>query len=222
MCGRYTMHHTTDQLAMRFGVQQVASAATERYNIAPTQPVPVVIETPETRVLDAYRWGLIPSWADDPAIGNKLINARAETLAEKPSFKSALVKRRCLIPSDGFYEWQKLADNSKQPMYIQLSDKDLFAFAGLWEEWKQPDGTPLRTCTIITVGPNEVMAPIHNRMPAILRPGDEALWLDPSQKSVPDLLSLLKTYPADRIEAIPVSKRVNTPTIDDPTLLSPL
>ena len=222
MCGRYTLHHSSDQIAMRFGVQQVHAEPAERYNIAPTQSVAVVLETPDSRVMDAFQWGLIPAWAKEPGISNKLINARAETLAEKPSFKQALVKRRCIIPGDGFYEWKKLDEKNKQPMHIRRADGDVFAFAGLWEEWKQADGTPLRTCTIITTGPNEVMEPIHNRMPAILRPEDESNWLDLTLNHVPDLLAFLKPYPAEWMEAFPVAKRVNTPMVDDPTLLNSL
>ncbi|SRR5579884_287706 len=219
MCGRYSLHHSPDQIAMRFGVQEMLVSPAERYNIAPTQPVAVVVQQEGQRLLEAYQWGLIPAWAKDPGIGNKLINARAETLAEKPAFKQALVRRRCLIPSDGFYEWKK-EEKARQPMYIRRKDEALFAFAGLWEEWRQEDGAPLRTCTIITVPPNELLAPIHDRMPAILRPEDEALWLDTSRKNVPDLLAALQPYPAEAMEAYPVSRRVNTPLVDDPALLN--
>jgi putative SOS response-associated peptidase YedK len=221
MCGRFTLHHSPAQIAMRFGVQQVAAEPTERYNIAPTQSVAVITETEGERTLDAYRWGLIPAWAKDPGIANKLINARAETLAEKPSFRNALKRRRCLIPGDGFYEWKK-EGNARQPMHIRRKDGELFAFAGLWEEWRQEDGTPLRTCTIITVAPNDVTAPIHDRMPAILEPDEEAAWLDTAENSAPDLLSLLHPYPADWMEAYPVSRRVNAPAYDDPALLNSL
>ncbi len=221
MCGRYTLHHTPQQVEMRFDVQQVLAVPQERYNIAPSQPIPVVLEPSGSRMLDAFRWGLIPSWAKDAAIGNKLINARAETLAEKPSFRNALSRRRCLIPGDGFYEWKKEADK-RQPMHIRRQDGELFAFAGLWEEWRQADGTPLRTCTIITVAPNALMADIHDRMPAMLRPDAEAQWLDMSQRNVPDLLGLLQPYEAAWMTAFPVSRRVNTPTSDDPACLEPV
>jgi putative SOS response-associated peptidase YedK len=222
MCGRYTLHHTTDQITMRFEVQEVAAAPAERFNIAPTQPVAVITQQADgRRLLDAFQWGLIPSWAKEPGIGNKLINARAETLAEKPSFKNALKRRRCLIPADGFYEWKK-EGTARQPMHIRRNDGDLFAFAGLWEEWKQEDGTPLRTCTIITVGPNELMRSIHDRMPALLEPEAEAAWLDLSRQDPSSLLDLLKPYPAEAMEAYAVSKRVNAPVIDDPSLLNSL
>jgi putative SOS response-associated peptidase YedK len=221
MCGRYTLHHSPDQVALRFHVEELLAAPTERYNIAPTQPVAVVVQHDAVRTLDAYRWGLIPAWAKDPDIGSRLINARAETLAEKPAFKQALVKRRCILPADGFYEWQKLP-SGRQPYRLHRKDDALFGFAGLWEEWKQADGTPLRTCTIITVAPNEVAAQVHDRMPAILRPEDEALWLDPSVKEVSDLLHVLNPYPSEAMEAYAVSKRVNAPMTDDPALLFPV
>jgi len=219
MCGRFTMHHTREQVALRFDLQTVEAAPQERFNIAPTQPVAVVREQNDERVLDALQWGLIPAWAKEPGIGNKLINARAETLAEKPSFRQALKKRRCLIPADGFYEWKK-EGMARQPMHIRRTDSDLFTFAGLWEEWKAEDGRPLRTCTIITVAPNEVPLPIHDRMPAILRPEDEAAWLTETDTGL--LLSLLRPYPAEQMEAFAVSKKVNVPTIDDPALLNSL
>lgn len=221
MCGRYTLHHAPQQIALRFGVEEVLAEAQERYNIAPSQSIPVVVAEKEVRALNAYKWGLIPFWAKDPAIGNKLINARAETLAEKPSFKNALVRRRCLIPSDGFYEWKKEND-TRQPMYIRRRDGDLFAFAGLWEEWKGPDGVPLRTCSIITVAPNELMADIHDRMPAMLRPEWEADWLNPSNTAVPDLLALLQPYSPADMEAYAVSKRVNAPVNDGPACIESL
>ena len=177
-----------------------------------------------TRHLQAFHWGLIPSWAKDAAIGNKMINARTETLAEKPSFRAALTRRRCLIPADGFYEWQAAPDGKKAgrtPMHIRLKDDGLFAFAGLWEEWRAPDGSPLRSCTIITTTPNAVAAPIHDRMPAILRPEDESLWLDHSQTNASDLLSLLAPYPSEAMEAYAVSRQVNAPTVDDPACIAP-
>jgi len=216
MCGRYSQHHTTNDLVDRFAVQLVLEPVTERYNVAPSQPVPV-ITAQGARCLDAYRWGLVPSWAKDP--GSGIINARAETLAEKPSFKAALARRRCLIPADGFFEWKK-EENGRQPMHIRLKDGDLFAFAGLWEVWESPEGTPLHTCAIVTVAPNDVLVPIHNRMPAILRPEDEAAWLDPAIKGV-EALELLRSYPAERMEAYPVSRRVNAPVVDDAACILP-
>jgi putative SOS response-associated peptidase YedK len=221
MCGRYTLHHSPRQVEMRFGITQARSIPTERYNIAPTQSVPVIVEGDGARFLDSMQWGLIPSWAKEPGIGNKMINARAETLPEKPSFKVALSRRRCLIPADGFYEW-KTEGSARQPMHIRRIDGELFAFAGLWEEWKQPDGTPLRTCTIITTTPNELMEPIHNRMPAILLPEDEGTWLDAALKQPGDVIGLLHPYPAELMEAYLVDRQVNVPGVEDPALLNSL
>jgi putative SOS response-associated peptidase YedK len=204
-----------------------------RYNIAPTQPVAAVTLDGSSnnvgRRLEALHWGLIPFWAKDLTIGNKMINARAETLAEKPAFKNALVRRRCLIPADGFYEWKK-EGRGRQPFYIRQragSSGDLFAFAGLWEEWRDPaaskDAPPLRSCTIITVAPNALMASIHDRMPAILRPNDEAAWLDTQGVRDPrDILALLAPYEDDALETYPVSKLVNAPANDDPECIEPL
>ena len=226
MCGRFTLHHTVEELEERFAAELAAGSVGEteaRYNVAPTQDVLVVTQN-GVRHLQAYHWGLIPSWAKDTAIGNKMINARAETLAEKPAFRTALARRRCLIPADGFYEWQDAPTGvkaPKTPMHIRMKDGGLFAFAGLWDEWHAPDGSPLRSCTIITTSPNAVAAPIHDRMPVILRPEDEALWLDRSVTTATDLLSLLAPYPAEAMEAYAVSRQVNAPTVDDPALIVP-
>lgn len=222
MCGRFTLHHDTEAVAERFQVQETLVAPPPRYNIAPTQPVAVVIQSDGTRRLDGFRWGLVPFWAKDDTIGNRLINARAETLREKPSFKHAIERRRCLIPADGFYEWKRLSDRRKEPMHIRRADGDLFAFAGLWEEWKDPEsGQPLRTCTIITVPPNPLLSTIHDRMPAMLRPEDEALWLDTPGVAKEEALLLLQPYPDMAMEAYPVSRAVNTPAVDDPICIEP-
>ncbi len=221
MCGRYTMHHSPQQVEMRFGVTEARATPTERYNIAPTQAVPIVVEGEGARFLDTMQWGLIPSWAKEPGIGNKMINARAETIMEKPSFKVPLSRRRCILPADGFYEW-KTDGKVRQPMHIRRKDGDLFGFAGLWEEWKQPDGTPLRTCTIITTEPNALTADIHNRMPVMLLPEHEAAWLDVQHHKATDVLDFLRPYPADLMEAYRVDKRVNIPTVEDPALLNSL
>ena len=225
MCGRFTLYHSAEEVAARFEVRETpdneARHSEARYNVAPTQEILVVTQI-GTRHLDEYHWGLIPSWAKDPAIGSKMINARAETLAEKPSFRTALSCRRCLIPADGFYEWQAAPEGSKvkTPMFLHRRDGGLFAFAGLWDEWHAPDGSPLRSCTIITTEPNAVAAPIHNRMPVIFRPEDEALWLDKSVTDGRDLTPLLVPSPAADMEAYPVSRRVNVPTEDDPELVA--
>ncbi len=231
MCGRYTLYHDLEEIEERFAAQLVPHLVAEtgpRYNIAPTQTVLTVTQARDgARLLDGFHWGLVPSWAKDPGIGAKMINARAETLAEKPSFRTALSRRRCLLPADGFYEWQDAmpAEGTskkppKTPMHLHLKECDLFAFAGLWDEWHAPDGSPLRSCTIITTSPNAVAAPIHNRMPVILTPEDEALWLDPTVTDTASLLSLLLPYPAALMDAYAVSRAVNTPTVDDAGLIA--
>jgi putative SOS response-associated peptidase YedK len=220
MCGRFTRHHKPEEIAERFDVETIEEAAVPRYNIAPSQMVPVIRRV-DGREMIACKWGLIPYWSKDPKIGNKMINAKGETLAEKASFKTAFAKRRCLIPADGFYEWTRNEKDQKQPIYYKLRNNQLFAFAGLWEVWRTPDGEKLRTFTIITVEPNELLASIHNRMPAILRPEDEALWLDPNISET-GLVPLLKPYPAVEMESYPVSTAVNSPKLDDPSFVIPI
>jgi putative SOS response-associated peptidase YedK len=220
MCGRYTLRHQPGEIADRFGVDPIIELAPPRFNIAPSQIVPVIRQA-EGREMVGCKWGLIPFWAKDPAIGNKLINAKAETLAEKPSFKNALAKRRCLIPADGFYEWQKKGKAPSQPLYIRRQDGGLFAFAGLWEEWKAPDGKRIQSFTIITTEPNELIAQFHHRMAVILKPEEEAFWLDMKNKPA-DLLPLLRPYDGDDMEAFPVSRAVNSPSVDNASLIEPL
>lgn len=223
MCGRFTQHHESMEIETRFGAQAVLFDPGPRYNIAPSQPLTVVVTeaSSRNRVVDGFQWGLVPFWAKDPAIGNKMINARAETVAEKPSFKNALKQRRCILPADGFYEWDK-AGGTRQPYHFRRADGALFGFAGLWEEWKRPEGgPPLLSCTIITTEANETVGRIHDRMPVILQsPDDEALWLDPDVRDVQDVLPLLAPYPDREMEAFAVSRRINTPVIDDPELLA--
>jgi putative SOS response-associated peptidase YedK len=161
MCGRYTLHHAPTAIQERFDVEAISDLAPPRFNVAPSQIAPVTRQTDGHETVGS-KWGLVPSWAKDPAIGNKMINARSETLASKPSFKNALAKRRCLIPAEGFYEWLKA---KKKPFYFRLRDRGLFALAGLWEEWIEPgSGEPLQTCTIITVEPNKLVAQVHQRL----------------------------------------------------------
>jgi putative SOS response-associated peptidase YedK len=196
-----------------------------RYNIAPSQPV-AVVPNDGKNTLDFYVWGLVPFWAKDPQIGNRMINARAETLAEKPSFKTAFRRRRCLVLADGFYEWQRkpIASSSrstgaKTPMYIKMTSGEPFAFAGLWETWNAPDGSRLISCNIITTEPNELVSQIHNRMPVILPTDAYQTWLDPHERAPSELSPLLKPYPADQMVSYPVSKQVNNPTNDLPTCI---
>ncbi|HEX9029364.1 MAG TPA: SOS response-associated peptidase, partial [Anaerolineales bacterium] len=172
--------------------------------------------------LDYFVWGLIPSWAKDPSIGSRLINARADTLAEKPSFRSAYRRRRCLIPATGFYEWKaNPGSKTKTPMYITLASGKPFAFAGLWENWHSPDGSQVLSCTIITTEPNELMAGIHNRMPVILPEEAYAVWLDANDRGPDELNPLLKPFPAEQMAAYPVSRQVNSPQVDSPELILP-
>lgn len=227
MCGRFTQHHDTKTLALRFDVQDTVAEAEPRYNVAPTQGVVVVVTeaTTHQRILDSFSWGLVPSWARDTSIGNKMINARAETLTEKPAFRTPLRQRRCLIPADGFYEWDKLGSDGKvkQPYHFRRRDGDIFGFAGLWEQWQSPDGSSLLTCTVITTEANQVVSPYHDRMPVILQNKDaEALWLDDQVKDPDRLLPLLVSYPDEWMEAVPVSRRVNSPKADDAELLTPV
>ncbi len=217
MCGRYTLTIDIKTVAEKFGVP--ASLDTSpRYNIAPTQEVVSVMRNGASH-LARLRWGLIPSWAKDESIGSRMINARAETLTEKPSFKGLLRSKRCLIVADGFYEW-KQENGSKIPMYMTLKSGEPFAFAGLWDLWKSPDGEHIRSCTIITTEPNDLVAPIHNRMPAILLPGVYADWLDPDMRDEQALSHWLAPYPAEEMTARPVSRLVNDPKRDSPELIA--
>lgn len=220
MCGRFTQRHKPEEVIERFEVGEDDLISQPRYNIAPSQTLATVRQG-DGRQLFACRWGLIPFWAKDPAIGNRMINARAETLAEKPSFRRAFAARRCLIPADGFYEWRKQGKGASRPFYIRLRDDGLFGFAGLWEEWKSPDGEVVTTCAIITVEPNELMAGIHNRMPAILKPEHEAAWLDRSN-DIPAVSNLLQPYPSELMEAYEISRAVNNPRFDDPACIEPV
>lgn len=217
MCGRYTLITDMNKIAEHFGVEPIP-AATPRYNIAPTQDIVAILKNGDAH-LSTLRWGLIPAWAKDESIGSRMINARAETLAEKPSFKSLLRGKRCMIVADGFYEW-KAEGKSKVPMYISLQDNQPFAFAGLWDLWKAPDGRQIQSCTIITTEPNELMASIHNRMPAILRPGAYEDWLNPQLRDEHVLTHWLQPYPADLMKARPVSRLVNNPKNDSAELLA--
>lgn len=210
MCGRYSLVFEFDVLEGRFRlVGGIQLPLLPRYNIAPTQKVLVITNDGTANHPETMRWGLIPSWAKDPSIGSRLINARAETVAEKPSFRTALRRRRCLIPADGFYEWRK-EGSRRIPMRITLKSGEPFAFAGLWESWKNPEGQWVKSCTIITTEPNEVMAPIHNRMPVILLPDVESLWVDPKAEDLTTLVGLLAPYPAEDMEAYQVSTAVNS------------
>ena len=221
MCGRFTLTTDLQEVAERFSVPPPATADFQpRFNIAPSQSV-IVIGDGGQRLLQSMQWGLIPHWAKDPAIGNRMINARAETLAEKPSFCEALKKRRCLIPADGFYEWQKVG-KVRQPMRIALKSRAPFGLAGLWDRWVSPENKEILTCTIITTAANELIREIHDRMPVILQREDEARWLDPALTDPVQLLPLLKPYPSELMEYYPVSRQVNSPRVDMPSNIEPL
>lgn len=220
MCGRFTLYATAGDLQLQFRFSDTRIEYRPRWNIAPSQEVLVITDKGGGREARYMRWGLIPSWAKDLAIGNRMINARAETLALKPAFRTAYRRRRCLVLADGFYEWQK-TPTGKRPIHIRLRSGRPFAFAGLWESWTAPEGNPLLSCTIITTTPNELMAPIHDRMPVILSQEAEALWLDPLTEKADALQGLLVPYPPEEMEACPVSSMVNSPANDNPVLVLP-
>jgi putative SOS response-associated peptidase YedK len=220
MCGRYSITVLLNELRERFGFETDLESLVPRYNLAPSQDAPVIIAGDGGKVLRRMRWGLIPSWADNPKIGNRLINARSETAAEKPSFRAAFRRRRCLVPADGFYEWKKNPETSKKtPMRITLAEGEPFAFAGLWETWTASGGDPTETFTILTTSPNELLGTIHHRMPVILKRSAENIWIDPEKEDPQELTSLLRPYPAEEMMAYPVSTVVNSPANDLPACL---
>jgi putative SOS response-associated peptidase YedK len=218
MCGRFTLVSPFVFITERFHASMSLDLR-PRYNIAPGQNVLCVIGDGQNR-LEFLRWGLIPSWAGDPSIGNRLINARAETLTERASFRNAFARRRCLVVADGFYEWRP-AGKRKMPVYIFLKSRKPFGFAGLYEVWRAQDGEPIRTCTIITTAANERIRPIHDRMPAIMPEHAQDLWLAPGEGRREALLSLLKPYPADEMDAHDVSPAVNRADYDVPDCILP-
>ena len=222
MCGRFTLTVDPGELKDTFSDYIFPPKFVPRFNIAPSQPV-LAIPNDEMNTADFFIWGLIPMWAKDPAIGNRLINARGDTVAEKPSFRGPFKYKRCLILADGFYEWKAHpVKKTKTPYYIHMTDRKPFAFAGLWDSWEGPDGSSVKTCTIITTEPNELMATLHNRMPVILHPRDYAKWLDVSPQTPENLLPLIKPFPADAMSAHPVSTLVNKPGNDTPELVVPV
>ncbi|MCO5165300.1 MAG: SOS response-associated peptidase [Planctomycetes bacterium] len=228
MCGRFTVKTPLHALVDAFGVDEVQEgleALPERFNVAPTQEVPVVRRTGEGRArrLDLLRWGLVPLWARDLRIGHRTINARAETVATTPAFRQAFVRRRCLVLADGFYEWRR-EGTARLGHWLRRRDGRPFAMAGLWERWRGPDKTlerPLETCTIITTDANEVVAPIHDRMPVILDPDDFARWLDPDEQRGPVLQAMLRPCPARLLESIPVGTYVNDVRHEGPRCIAP-
>jgi len=220
MCGRYTLRASGETLAEQFKLSE-APQLTPRYNIAPTQTVPVVRAGTGGRELALLRWGLVPAWARDLSVGARMINARSETVAEKPAFRDALRRRRCLIIADGFYEWQQ-ARGAKQPFYFRVGGGTPFAMAGLWEIWRGPDDARVESCTILTTRANPLLAPLHERMPVILRPEHHAIWLDPDLRDAGPLEQLFEPFPAESMDAYPVGVAVNRVGNDSPALIAPL
>jgi putative SOS response-associated peptidase YedK len=221
MCGRFVLFSSLEEIREAFAVQQVRYQLEPSYNVAPTQSVAVVVQREGVNTLEKMRWGLIPAWAKDPAIGSRMINARAETVGEKPSFKRPLKDRRCLVVADGFYEWQKTGQ-AKIPMFIRLKSGQPFGFAGLYDVWTSPEGEAVASCTIITTGANDLMQPIHDRMPVILPKSQEATWLNPAIQRAADVLPLLVPYSAADMEAYAVSRMVNSPENNSPDCIRPV
>lgn len=219
MCGRYSIFAEAKKLEKRFNAE-LTNDLTPHYNAAPTQTLPIITNAEGERKIEFFHWGLIPSWAENPAIGSKMLNARSETLTEKPSFKKALEKRRCLVLADGFYEW-KTEGKKKQPVRTSLKSGEMFAMAGLWENWTDKEtGEVIHSFTIITTEANDLLKPIHDRMPVILSPKNEEIWLD-NELPTEQLLKVLKPYPADELKVENVSKSVNNAAYDDCSILLP-
>ncbi len=227
MCGRFTLRAPASAVAEHFALLDL-SPFLPRYNVAPSQPIAVVRrdsrrdsrQGESRRELVWLRWGLVPSWAKDPAIGNRMINARSETAAEKPSYRAAIRRRRCLVVADGFYEWQA-AGKRKQPYFIHRPDDGLFAMAGLWEAWEGPDHSAIESCTLLTTEPNELLRPIHDRMPVILAKDDYEAWLDPSIEDPARVAHLLCPAASEAMTLRPVGTVVNSPANDDPRCIAP-
>ncbi|MWV45117.1 SOS response-associated peptidase [Paenibacillus sp. HJL G12] len=217
MCGRFTLIVSLEELMLRYEMDPGHSIPYHRpqYNIAPTQMVLSIIHDGNRLRLGELKWGLIPSWAKDSSIGSRMINARSETLLEKPAYRLPFERKRCLIPADGFYEWQK-TENGKRPYRIKLKSSELFSMAGLYDIWVREDGSKLATCTVITTRPNSLMEPIHDRMPVILRQEDELRWVRRGAANTEELQQLLIPFPADEMEAYPVNTEVNSVKNDSP------
>lgn len=226
VCGRFTLASSRYEVAEQFEVGEItAPEMPPRYNVAPSQEVYAVTASQDGshRVLSSFRWGLVPSWASDPSIGNRMINARSETAASKPSFRAAFVRRRCLVPANGYYEWQKPAAGAgrKVPYYFHRRDGLILAFAGLWESWNHADRAELRTCTILTTGANATNAPVHDRMPVIVEPDRWDLWLRPGPLDDRVCSEILAPASADVLVTATVGDRVNNPRNEGPDLITP-
>ncbi|MFM7767930.1 MAG: SOS response-associated peptidase [Bacteroidota bacterium] len=215
MCGRFSLTKTETEIEARFGAKFYSNDLIKRYNVAPSQ-LALVLTNNNANELQFFKWGLIPSWAKDSNIGNRMINARFETLKEKPSFKNLINRKRCLVIADGFYEWRNVG-GKKKPVRITLMDEKLFAMAGLWDEWRDPiNGNIVKSFTVVTVPANELISPIHDRMPAILHPNSEKNWLN-----LDPIDDMLTTYPENPMNLYPVSDKLNSPSNDSPDLINP-
>jgi putative SOS response-associated peptidase YedK len=228
MCGRFTSQSSPDRLAEHFGAELAAEEDLgARYNVAPTDDVYVVAEHGGVRRLGTQRWGLVPFWADDPSVGARMINARSDTVASKPAYRRAFAKRRCIVPADGFYEWKAVPGaRRKQPYLVRRRDGAPLALAGLWEVWRDrgagDDGERLTSCVIVTTDANELLRPVHDRMPVVLEPDVWDVWLDPDNDDLEELQALLVPAPEDLLELVPVSTRVNDVRNDGPDLVEPV
>jgi putative SOS response-associated peptidase YedK len=221
MCGRYVFHQSAQAVQARFGLSVVAGEIEPRYNAAPTQQMPVIVQHGDARGLEWMRWGLVPSWAKEIDSRVSTFNARAEGISDKPMYRGPIRRQRCLVPADGFYEWHA-EGKGKQPYFIHRADDAMFAFAGLYDHYRQPDGTDLWSYTIITTTPNAEIAPLHNRMAVILRPEDEEEWLDPNVTDAMQITRLLRPYPDGELAVYPVSLRVNNARQDSPQMIAPI
>jgi putative SOS response-associated peptidase YedK len=220
MCGRFTLILEPSELQEDLNLGSMPAGLQPRYNVAPTQPI-ATVNDPATRAVELMRWGLIPSWAKDASIGSRLINARSETLVEKPSFRNAFAHRRCLVLADGFYEWFHPTGKTDkgQPYFFRLSEAEPFAFAGLWDLWRSPEGEAIQSCTIITCPANDLVGRYHERMPAILDASQIWRWMDPNA-GLPALQTMLQPYPAEKMTAYPVSAKINNPAYDAPDCIA--
>lgn len=224
MCGRYSLAWDTDELARHFAVTGAMPVLRPRYNIAPGQRAPIVFDDRDSgeRRMEMYLWGLVPFWADDPSIGNRMVNARADSVADKPAYRAAARYRRCVVPADGFYEWLDGAGGKKQPYrFVPTRDRPI-AFAGLYEHWQGEDGQSIDSYTIITTDANARLKRIHDRMPVLLAPEDYDRWLDPATQRAEEVAGLLKPAPDDALSGYPVSRRINRPTEDEASLIEPV